>query len=211
MENFSFNDELIKISGLINNERGLVVDNGFGITNEINSRQLDVDVTYCDSGDFTTLTQYPEDHINAFDVVFCPCALYDLQAENRQLVLEFLVWAMKKNARLVFSVPDINRYAINSNIIWKRKNFLLEEENRFFKLTTSPTWWKPMSFIRRKREYWHKTTVRFPLQLFRTWNSANPSSQWDFDKIAVKRCDGFVFCAIEIKKSINVPIPDGIE
>lgn len=203
MEEFNFNNELIKISTLINNERVLVIDSGSDLVDEINKRKLNVHITYCDSDDFTSLTRYPEDHMNAFDVIFCPSCLYNIQAENRQLVLQFIVWAMKDSSRLVFSVPNINRFVINNEILWKGSKCYLKEDSRFFKITKYTSLFKPNTWLRADKEFWHKTTVRFPLQNFHIWNTENPMSQWDLKNLAVKGDGDYIFCVIDMRKPIH--------
>lgn len=202
MDKINFNNELIKIGMIVNNERILIIDNGLALMDEINSKKLEVDISYCDPGDFTTLTRYPEDYMNAFDVVFCPYSLYNMQAENRQLVLQFIVWAMKDSSRLIFSVPNIKNF-YGKNITWKEKNCSLIEKERFFKVITRRKLFKISTWFGRKVEYWHKTSVRFPFHVFRSWNSENPISQWNLDNIAVKHAGDFIFCSLDIKKSLQ--------
>ncbi len=199
MSNINFYSELVKIAMLVNNERILVIDENISLINEIRALKLNVDISYCDPDDFTTITKYSEDYMNAFDVVFCPYSLYNINAENRQLVLQFIVWSMKESSRLAFSVPNINNL-IGKHIIWKGKKYIIREKERFFKVIECKSLFRINTWFRKKIEYWHKTTVRFPLHVFRCWNTENPISQWNLENIAIKNAGDFVFCSLDIKK-----------
>ena len=87
--------------------------------------------------------------------------IYNIKAENRDFVLKFIIWSMKPHSRLIFSVPNIKKFLVNKDCVWKNQKCVFLEKNKFFIMKEKRSIFKPKSWLFCKKEYWHKTTVKF--------------------------------------------------
>ena len=192
-------NELINFSSILSNENILIIDDDMFIYNNLDRMKMSFTLTYCNPGDFRTITLHPSSYMNFFDVVICPDAIYNIKNNNRQSILKCIVWSMKSDSRLMFSIPNIRKFCINKIFINNDDNnkYLLKEHLTYYVLK------KKSFFLLSKKEYWHKTTLCVPSQIFKIWNSENPFSQWDINNIAIKEFGNRFLYMIKMKKNIK--------
>lgn len=192
-------NELINFSSILSNESILVLDDDTFIFDNLEKMKISFLLVYCNPGDFRTITLYPSSYMNFFDVVICPDAIYNIKSSNRQMILQCIAWAMKPESRLIFSIPNIRIFNTNKAFINKYDNckYLLKEHSTYYILKEKSFF----SFF--KKEYWHKTTLCVPTQIFKVWNSENAFSKWDINNISIKECGDRFLYMIKMKKSIN--------
>lgn len=194
MKDNSLLNELIKFSNITTRERVLVIDDSWYLCNKLEKIKMELNTSYCNPEDFRSITNYPDIHLNAFDLVICPECIYNLPIDNYQLLLQCIVWSMSPSSRLIFSIPDINKFSCDNNFkINDIESYIKEYKNIF--AIKSPSW-----LFDKTVEKWNKLPIVYPTQIFKVWNSFNPNSQWNLNNIAIKNHSNFLLYSLEMRK-----------
>jgi len=203
MKDALLNLALVQSADVLHGERVLVIDTDDSLVNYYHDQNLELNIVFCDYRDFRTITQYADDYMNSFDVVICPEAVYSIKTTERHQILACIVWAMKTTSRLIFAIPSVNEFVLGKKKEINGKNYILKDEGMYYKFMQTGSWFGGY------KEYWHKTTVRFPSQVLHVWNTANPNSQWDFDHSGVLKSDFHHVYSIDMRKfPINTEAPE---
>jgi hypothetical protein len=105
---------------------------------------------------------------------------------------------MKEKSRIVFSIPNIKFFVLNTKFKYMDHEFILKDKGKYLEISDREKWFN------NQKERWHTPTVKYPTQLFRVWNSENPLCQWDLEHIAIYQSEGYTFYSIDMSKNIRV-------
>lgn len=197
MKNNALLNELINFSGITMRERVLVIDDSLYLCELLDKRNMKLNIDYCNSRNFKSITDNQDNYMNAFDIVLCPECIYNLNINNYQLLLQCIVWSMAKNSKIVFCVPNINMFKLNSYFKINNKEYILKEGRNHFSLCYK-------YFIFNKIiENWNKLLVTFPTQIFKVWNNTNSLSQWNLNNLKIKQYENYLLYEIDMRKNIK--------
>ncbi len=204
MKDKQLTQKLIQSASVLHGERVLIIDSDDSLVKYYKDQKLELNIVFCDYRDFRTITQYPDDYMNSFDVIICPEAVYSIKTTERHQILQCIVWAMKRTSRLVFAIPDIKQFVIGKKKEIDGKKYVLKDEGMYYKFIETGFKW-----LRAEKEFWHKTTVRFPSQVLHAWNTANPNSPWDFNHSGISESGLYVVYSIDMRKfPVNNDAPE---
>ena len=196
MENLQ--KQMIEYAPILNGQNVLVVDRDDQLVKILkNKPELNLGkITFCDQTDFRTITQYPDDYMNFFDIVLCPSVFYKSKYDNRQLLLQCIVWAMSKKSTLVFAVPNLDNILIGKKQKLDEQVLTVEDDTRYFVVSCST------GIFTSKKEYWHKVSVRYPHQILEVWNTENPNAQFATEGMDTKSLMWNHIFLVDVRKYI---------
>jgi hypothetical protein len=191
-------NEMIRISEILEGDKILSIDADPSIKNYLKNNGFNAECIHCYENDLRMITSYPEEYMNNFRIVFCPDMIYSLKAKNRNYLIKIIAWAMSPVSRFVFTVPELDLFMAKNNKKLRENGPVISitDDNFYFKVI------KKYGILKKETEYWHKSTVHAPFNLFKLWNFENPSCQWDLESVITMKKNNYMIVSIDLKKDL---------
>ena len=193
------NMEIIKIANILSSQKVLIIDDDDKIEKLLIYHERSLKITRCDVNDFRPITKNYNMYNEKFDHVICPKGLYSIKANNRGHILSCFVFAMNKQSKITFAIPDNRNYRAGREYETSSgKKFKMIDDGDYFKLVFR----RELNSWFGKKEFWYKEILDYPLRIFQDWNDGDQDeSLWKIDDLAAKKIEKFIVYSIDIIKN----------